>query len=267
MVITGTGKAQLCSKCDVVLIQAEQGQELCIRCVEDSDTGLRYNEGKLPYDLIPFEAEEGLARVLAHGAKKYAARNWEKGMDWSIPYGAMRRHLAAWWNGEKTDKESGLSHMAHVLCNAAFLITYEEREIGTDNRPHTYPEVLNKVSDMPLKDFLPRAGEPFAGDPPLEDPQYSVIPIKKSPTDKIEDGLKDPVAVQNLAKAPSAFRKQVACDHCGVEITDIYGKPVLPSITHGKLNDPHRTHCLSCFDALKLDGAKKRMTTDEPGCS
>jgi len=96
--------------------------------------GLRYNEGKLRMDLIPPEADEELAKILTKGAKKYAPRNWELGMKWSTCVASLKRHLLAWEKGEDLDPETGESHMSHILCNAAFLVTYIQRKIGEDDR-------------------------------------------------------------------------------------------------------------------------------------
>jgi len=63
------------------------------------------------------------------------ARNWEQGMAWSRLYAATFRHLTAWWGGERTDQETGLSHLAHAGCCVCFLIAFELRGIGTDDRP------------------------------------------------------------------------------------------------------------------------------------
>lgn len=76
-----------------------------------------------------------VAGVLDHGQKKYAARNWEKSMPWATVYACMFRHMLKWFAGEDKDNESGLPHLWHVLANAAFLVTYEARRIGTDDRP------------------------------------------------------------------------------------------------------------------------------------
>ena len=38
----------------------------------------------------------------------------------------LRRHLPAWKEGEAVDTESGLPRLAHVLCNAAFLVALEK---------------------------------------------------------------------------------------------------------------------------------------------
>ena len=62
-------------------------------------------------------------------------RNWEQGMDWSRVYGALQRHLNAWWGGEHTDPETGKSHLWHANCCMAFLTTYEIRNVGNDDRP------------------------------------------------------------------------------------------------------------------------------------
>lgn len=96
--------------------------------------GYKADENKIRMDLIPPEAVEALATVLTFGAKKYADRNWEKGMKWSRPFGALMRHMWAWWKGEEKDPETGYSHLWHAMCCIAFLVTYEQRGIGTDDR-------------------------------------------------------------------------------------------------------------------------------------
>ena len=97
--------------------------------------GVKFDSGKLRMDLLPPEIDSAIARILTDGADKYGERNWEQGMAWSRPYAALRRHLIAWWSGEDADPESGHSHLWHVLTNAAFLVAYEQRGIGRDDRP------------------------------------------------------------------------------------------------------------------------------------
>jgi hypothetical protein len=66
---------------------------------------------------------------------KSGERNWELGMDWGRVYGALRRHMAAWWGGENTDHETGMSHLWHSACCIAFLVAFEARGKGNDDRP------------------------------------------------------------------------------------------------------------------------------------
>lgn len=96
--------------------------------------GVKFDTDKVRLELLPPELLEGVGQVLTFGAKKYAARNWERGMDWSRPYAALLRHMMAWWSGEDTDPETGMSHLHHAGCCIAFLIAYEQRGIGNDNR-------------------------------------------------------------------------------------------------------------------------------------
>lgn len=104
--------------------------------------GVKFDDGKCRDDLLPPELEEAVAKVLDFGARKYAARNWEKGMDWSRPYAAARRHLRNWFarrdfgHGPGNDKDSGYSDLHHAACNVAFLIAYEARGVGNDDRPN-----------------------------------------------------------------------------------------------------------------------------------
>lgn len=100
----------------------------------DNSGGIKLDAGKLRYDLYPPEALEGTVRILTLGAAKYSDRNWEKGMQWSRVFGALMRHLWAWYRGQDNDPETGESHLHHAACCIAFLQTYVVRKAGTDDR-------------------------------------------------------------------------------------------------------------------------------------
>ncbi len=95
------------------------------------------NDGDKPrYDLIPPELLHAVADVLTFGAKKYAPRNWEKGISYGRVFGALMRHLWAWWAREGADPETGRSHLWHAACCLAFLLAYEARAMKDfDDRP------------------------------------------------------------------------------------------------------------------------------------
>jgi len=84
--------------------------------------GRKYDAGKPRWDLLPWLQLGDVVKVLTHGAQKYGANNWrtvENGRD--RYFAATLRHLVAWRNGERTDKESRLPHLAHAACNLLFL--------------------------------------------------------------------------------------------------------------------------------------------------
>ena len=118
-----------------------QWQNSGVELTEKVETGLghgtKQDTGKIQYELIPPELPEAVADILTFGAKKYAPRNWELGMKWSRVFGALMRHLWAWWNPLVSDKdpETGRSHLWHAACCIAFLIAYEARQVGEDDRP------------------------------------------------------------------------------------------------------------------------------------
>lgn len=100
--------------------------------------GLRFNKGKLRYDLVNPYAHEQMVKILTIGSNKYSERNWEAGMAWSNVISSLKRHLAAIEAGEDYDKESGELHAAHVACNAHFLTAYYKLYPQGDDRPHKY---------------------------------------------------------------------------------------------------------------------------------
>lgn len=97
--------------------------------------GKKFDQGKDPWHLAPWDAFRAIVKVLAFGANKYAERNWEQGMAWSRPFSALQRHLTSWWMGDSIDEETGYSHLWHAGCCIMFLIAYEIRGTGTDDRP------------------------------------------------------------------------------------------------------------------------------------
>ena len=99
--------------------------------------GKKSDQGKEPWHLLPYDALTEVVKVLQHGEQKYTARNWEKGMNWSRLHAATNRHLnQKWWQKRETeDAESGLMHLAHATCDLLFLLAYELRSVGEDDRP------------------------------------------------------------------------------------------------------------------------------------
>lgn len=96
--------------------------------------GVKHDAEKARWDLFPFDVLDDVAKVLTLGANKYTDRNWETGMRWGRPLAATFRHISAWAQGEELDKESGLPHLAHALCELLFVAAYEKRKVGEDDR-------------------------------------------------------------------------------------------------------------------------------------
>jgi hypothetical protein len=108
-----------------------------VRPSAPTEGGNKFDGDKLPLHLLPTDAMSAIAAVLGFGAAKYAPRNWEKGLAWSRVYAALMRHMFAWWEGENADPETGYSHLWHAGCCIVFLIAFERRNTGADDRPNS----------------------------------------------------------------------------------------------------------------------------------
>lgn len=150
---------------------------------------LRYNDGKKRYDLLEPFAIDKLVEVFTFGAKKYADHNWLKGLKWSNITSSLKRHLAAYEQGEDFDKESGLLHIQHVAWNAMALLSHYKYHPQLDDRRHNYL-IYKKIGldiDGVLADFVGGINEilgisdhePFD----WEDPKITTIfeKVKKDP--------------------------------------------------------------------------------------
>ncbi|HET9285762.1 MAG TPA: dATP/dGTP diphosphohydrolase domain-containing protein [Candidatus Angelobacter sp.] len=108
--------------------------------------GAKWDSDKVRIELFPGDALFAISQVLTFGAKKYASRNWEKGISWGRVFGATMRHAWAWWQGKlpthksflfgDLDEETKMSHLWHLGCCVVFLIAYEMRGMTQfDDRP------------------------------------------------------------------------------------------------------------------------------------
>jgi len=100
-----------------------------------------FDTNKPRMELLPASGLTEWARAMTFGARKYGDHNWRKGMAWTRVLGSLTRHLTAFMGGENIDPESGVNHMAHVMCNAAFLLHYEQHRPEFDDR-YKSPEPL-----------------------------------------------------------------------------------------------------------------------------
>lgn len=114
--------------------------------VAQAGTALKFDQDKLPLNLLSTEAMNQTAAVLAFGAEKYAEHNWRQGFAWSRPLAAAMRHITAFNAGEDRDPESGLSHLAHAACCIMFLLEFEKTHQHLDDR---YKPSLPQVNKTP----------------------------------------------------------------------------------------------------------------------
>lgn len=86
------------------------------------------DQGKPCPSLVPVSLIEAVTAIRMYGSQKYGdPENWRK-VEPQRYRDALYRHWLAYLKGEKCDQESGLPHLWHLACNAAFLIEMEETD-------------------------------------------------------------------------------------------------------------------------------------------
>ena len=91
--------------------------------------GAKNDYNKARWDLLPFNEVGEIVKILTIGAEKYSDNNWKK-----VPNGrkryiaALLRHLVAWLGGERNDKETGVTHLAHAGCCLLFLMWIDKEK-------------------------------------------------------------------------------------------------------------------------------------------
>lgn len=94
-------------------------------------SGVKHDDGKPRFSLVPWMALRETVHVLMFGAEKYAPDNWRLVDDGLSRYldGALR-HITAYLAGDTYDEDSGLPHLAHAACCILFALHFDRSEHG-----------------------------------------------------------------------------------------------------------------------------------------
>ena len=91
-----------------------------------NDQNIKADAGKIRPSLVPVGLIRAVARVREYGVNKYGKKESWREVEPERYRDAMYRHLLSYIeNPISVDKESGLPHLWHLACNAAFLIELE----------------------------------------------------------------------------------------------------------------------------------------------
>ena len=94
-----------------------------------------HKDGKDPMEYLVLTVLADDAKCHRHGADKYGMRNWrEDGIIASTYEAAIMRHFIAYFNGEDTDPDSGLSHLTHIRACCAVVLDAKLKGKLTDDR-------------------------------------------------------------------------------------------------------------------------------------
>ena len=92
------------------------------------DQQAKADAGKPRPTLVPVSLIEAVTAVRMYGNEKYHdPENWRQVKPQRYQ-DALYRHWLSYLKGEQCDPESGLPHLWHLACNAAFLIEMEGKE-------------------------------------------------------------------------------------------------------------------------------------------
>ena len=88
----------------------------------ESRQDAKADAGKLEIDLVPMQIVRDVAEVRMYGNRKYGdPDNWKQ-VEMRRYVNAMLRHMTAFVEDyHSVDKESGIPHYKHMICNMAFI--------------------------------------------------------------------------------------------------------------------------------------------------
>lgn len=93
------------------------------------EEGLKFDNGKPQFRLIPQYSLEEVAKVMTYGALKYSPDNWKYVPDAYNRYiDAALRHINKDLQNEHLDLESNLEHLAHAV--SSLLMAMEVRHLN-----------------------------------------------------------------------------------------------------------------------------------------
>ncbi len=106
---------------------------------------------------IPAQVLFEIGNALFEGHLKYGGNNWRaSGVQASVYFDAAFRHLSAWWTGENTDPDSGMSHISKAIAGLVILRDAMLHDMVNDDRPPASPPGWLDKANEHTKELLER---------------------------------------------------------------------------------------------------------------
>ena len=104
---------------------------------------------KAPMSTVPAAVLAEVGVAMLEGACKYGRSNFRiAGVRASVYYDATMRHLMAWWEGEDTDPDSGMSHITKAITSLVVLRDAMIQGMCTDDRPPRSAEFYARLNTL-----------------------------------------------------------------------------------------------------------------------
>lgn len=143
-----------CPECGSKDIEREPGTRhwTCSVCgwENEPDRTAKADGGKPRPTLVPPSLMEAVTAVREYGCSKYHdPDNWRRVESQRYRDALYRHWLAYLKDPHSVDDESGLPHLWHLACNAAFLIELEDNPLNKEMREYYSPELLKTCENIP----------------------------------------------------------------------------------------------------------------------
>lgn len=153
--------------------------------------------GRAPISTVPLNVLLEVGNAMLEGARKYGRHNFRAaGVRHSIYIDAVFRHIAAHWEGEDVDQDSGLPHITKAI--AALVVMRDSMMQGNDqdDRPPPSPRDTVKLQNELAQQVI--AKTPDAVEP------YTQVDLR---------GTVNPIEESEHTLPPAAFPKEGTTGH------------------------------------------------------
>jgi hypothetical protein len=166
----GNKTRNLCEKCfkqfkklnELVLDETRQGETKQFASnAKDTNPKDAVGITKTPFSTIPMPVLAEVGVAMAEGAFKYGRHNYRTaGVRASVYFDATMRHLAAWWEGEDIDPDSGVSHVTKAIASLMVMRDSARRGNWNDDRPPKVNDEFLKELNGVTKKLIEKYPEP-----------------------------------------------------------------------------------------------------------